>query len=402
MRGKTHDVNNNMTLFFFIEARIPKLGDKYYLPDMFGEKIMARYLEVFDSIKLVCRVYDVNSIAKGYKELKDTRISVVDLPVYNSILEYMRYKGLINSIIEKCAYSTDAAFLCRVPGQVGTLAATILKKNGKKYGVEVVGDPWESFAPQAFKHKLALIMRFVGTYNLKKTVKGADAALYVTEYVLQKKYPVKLGVYSTNASNVELLPEYIAKEFPISMNLSTKNALNFMSIGTLAQLYKAPDVVLKALAEFKQTGRKFKFTWFGDGQYKHEMIELSRQLGLSNEVEFVGNVSHESIIASLKNCDVLIHASRAEGLPRAVIEAMASAVPIIGSRVAGIPELLLPEAIVPINNVQALFEKIIKFTSDDNLALANAVHNLTKSREYVKSALSKRRLDFYKNLRELY
>lgn len=390
-----------MTLYFFIEARIPKIHGKYFFPDMFGEKILARYLEVFDSINVVCRVYESDSVAKGYKELSDARVSIVELPTYNSPIEYLKSKRLIKSTIKELALAPNAAYLCRVPGQIGTIAASILRRKNKKYGVEVVGDPWESLAPQAFKSKLAPIMRVVGTYNLKKTVKGAGAALYVTEYVLQNKYPVKRDVYTTNASNVELLPEYISLDIPLSSCISSKQTLNLMSIGTLAQLYKAPDVVLKALAKFKNTGRHFKFTWFGDGQYKEEMLKMSQDLGIADSVTFVGNVPHTTIIEALRSCDLLIHASRAEGLPRAVIEAMASGIPVIGSKVAGIPELLLPEAIIPINNVDALCDKIVEFTSSDTLALDNAIHNLNKSREYEKSILARRRNDFYKHVKSL-
>lgn len=389
-----------MNLFFFIEARVPKINSDYYLPDMFGMKIMARYLEVFDNVYIVCRINAYHDIAKlrGYKKLCDPRVKIIDLPLYHTPFEYIKSKRLIKSIITNCSKVPNSAFLCRVPGQIGTIAASILKSNGSPYGVEVVGDPWESLSPRAFKHKFSPIVRIVGTYNLKKTVRNAAIALYVTDYVLQNKYPVKKGVFSINASNVELLKENILPSCPTSLNMAHKDSLNIMSIGTLEQLYKAPDVVLRALSILKKKGVRFRFTWYGDGLYRQPMIELSKQLGICDYVDFVGSVSHDKIMEVLKSCDLLIHASRAEGLPRAVIEAMASAIPVIGTRVAGIPELLLPEAIVPINNPEAVCEAVEKFISDEGFALIHAKHNLERSRDFEKSLLAKRRKEFYMRL----
>jgi len=392
-----------MNLFFFIEARVPKVNGDYYLPDMFGMKIMARYLEVFEGVSIVCRVNPCGNLSKlrGYNKLCDSRVKIIDLPLYNSPLEYIKSKRLIKSIITNCSKVPNSAFLCRVPGQIGTIAASILKSNGIPYGVEVVGDPWEALSPQAFKHKLSPIIRIAGTINLKKTVCNAAIALYVTDYVLQKKYPVKEGVFTTNASNVELLKENILPSSPDSINMANKDSLNIMSIGTLAQLYKAPDIVLKALSLLKKRGVRFRFTWYGDGQYRQPMTELSKQLGISDYVDFVGNVSHDKIMEDLKCCDLLIHASRAEGLPRAVIEAMASAIPIVGTRVAGIPELLLPDAIVPVNNAKAVCETIERFISDDGWAITHAKHNLERARDFEKSLLAKRRKEFYTRLYNL-
>ena len=60
------------------------------------------------------------------------------------------------------------------------------EKNGMPYGVEVVGDPWDVFAPGAVRHPLRVYFRYRGTHDLKQTVAQANAALYVTEYQLQK------------------------------------------------------------------------------------------------------------------------------------------------------------------------------------------------------------------------
>jgi len=390
-----------MKLYFFIEARIDKLDGTYYLPDAFGENILNRYLEVFDSIYVVCRVREVNNLSRaGVSPLKNPSISVIELPIYNGLLDYIKKKKQIKRIISQ-HINPNSAYICRVPGQIGLIATDLLNDKRIKYGVEVVGDPWDSLAPQACKHPLAPVLRIIARYELQKIVKNSTASLYVTEYVLQKRYPTKKGIFTTNASNVELSIDNIQKEKPKLNRFQKRDKYSFMSIGSLAQMYKAPDVVLNALSKVSEAGIKFHFTWFGDGKYRNSMIDLTKQLGLTECVSFPGNVSHDEIMSALKDCDILIHASIAEGLPRAVIEAMANAVPVIGTNVGGIPELLLPDAIIRPKNVQALFDKVRMFTDNPENMLKHAIHNLKKASEFEKSLLAKRRFEFYKTVKSL-
>lgn len=385
-----------MKLYFFIEARIDKFNGTYYFPDMFGEKVLSRYLEVFDHLYVVCRVREVTELNRaGVGPLNNPSISVIDLPVYNGLVDYIKKKKLIKHIISQ-HIEPNAAYICRVPGQIGSIATDILNKRGIKYGVEVVGDPWDSLAPHACKHPLAPVLRVIAQFELQKIVKNSSAALYVTEYVLQNRYPTRSEVYTTNASNVELNKDNIRTNEPTLSQYSKKDTYSFMSIGSLAQMYKAPNIVLEALAKAAGDGIKFHFTWFGDGKYREPMIEMAKHLGLSEYVSFPGNVSHDEIMKALKDCDILLHVSIAEGLPRAVIEAMANAISVIGTNIGGIPELLLPDAIVKPKDAQAVYEKIQMFIDSPEKMLLHASHNLKKAAEFERSLLAKRRYEFYK------
>ena len=95
---------------------------------------------------------------------------------------------------------------------------------------------------------------------------------------------------------------------------------------------------------------------------------------------------------------MFVHASRAEGLPRAIIEAMAYGLPCIGSSVAGIPELLSPDSIVRPNDVEGLADKILRFISDTQFAQKEANKNWMESKKYHNDILTKKRLSFYDNL----
>lgn len=77
-----------------------------------------------------------------------------------------------------------------------------------------------------------------------------------------------------------------------------------------------------------------------DGQYLEALRKLARQNGIEDQVRFLG---HRQDIAELMQAsDVCVLASYSEGMPLAVAEAMACGKPVIGTRVGGIPEQVLP------------------------------------------------------------
>ena len=330
-------------------------------------------------------------------KLEDKRVSVIGLPYYIGLVPYLKAKGSIKKIINSFIHPGDA-YICRVPGNIGTIAAECLKKKGIPYGLEVVGDPWESLSPQAFESPFARILQVVAKRQLQKITHNASAALYVTNHILQGKYPVKEGVFTTGASNVILRDDCYSAEPHKVVDREKNVQVRMLAVGTLAQLYKAPDVILKALAIVKSKGYNPFLTWFGDGRYRQPMIKMAEELGLKDNVNFVGAVKQDVIRKEFEQTDLFVHASRAEGLPRAVIEAMAYGLPCIGSSVAGIPELLSPEAIVKPNDVDRLAEKMLRFVENKQFAQSEANKNWDESKKYHNDILTERRLSFYDEL----
>jgi glycosyltransferase involved in cell wall biosynthesis len=105
--------------------------------------------------------------------------------------------------------------------------------------------------------------------------------------------------------------------------------------------------------------------------------------------------------AELDAADLFALPSRQEGLPRAMVEAMARGLPCLGSTVGGIPELLPAEDMVPPGDARALARKIREMvTAPGRMALMSA-RNLEKARGYREEALAGRRQAFYRHVREM-
>ncbi|WP_411689990.1 glycosyltransferase family 4 protein [Acinetobacter indicus] len=93
--------------------------------------------------------------------------------------------------------------------------------------------------------------------------------------------------------------------------------------------------------------------------------------------------------------DLYIQPSRTEGLPRALIEAMARGLPAVATNVGGIPELLPSEFLIPPNAPQELANKIDLLISSQQLRYEQGRANYNKAREYDSEILRQRRTKFW-------
>jgi glycosyltransferase involved in cell wall biosynthesis len=139
----------------------------------------------------------------------------------------------------------------------------------------------------------------------------------------------------------------------------------------------------------------------GDGKHRPELEEMTRFLSIENSVRFLGQLqAGEPVRSQLDNADLFVLPSLTEGLPRAMIEAMARGLPCIGSTVGGIPELLPDEAMVPPNDVLALADKIETMLASPEWMHRMAARNLKKAQEYRAEILQARRNAMYYHLKQ--
>ncbi len=382
-----------MQLVFFTEERFFKGEDGLvYSRGGFPKDLWKRYLAVFDEIVVVARVGGSGIANPNYLTTQEG-VSVVELPYYVGPIQYLKVARALRKKIG-ATIIPGRAYICRVPGMIGETAAKIMRRRNIPYGVEVVGDPWDVFAPGAVKTPFRAFFRFRGMFNLRSCVKGASAALYVTETALQKRYPMGSG-YETFASDVVLPESRISR---VAKKLENKKCFNVLAIGSLEQMYKAPDVLLKSLKILKDRGLCCCLTWLGDGRHRAEMEELAIMLGISDMVCWKGNVPASQVDVELARADIFAMVSRTEGLPRALVEAMAKGLPCIGTRVGGIPELLDPDVLIPAGDENALADKLCHILKNIEFANKQAYRNWKKSKEYSEDILSSRRNAFYRYL----
>ncbi len=297
----------------------------------------------------------------------------------------------------QAAIRTCDAYILRVPGMVSHLVWSEITHLGRPYAVEVVGDPHAVFAPQSVEHPLRPFFRWWFAHQLRRQCAGACASAYVTEQTLQRLYPCpsySVGVSDAVIPDTALVPAARA----LRQGLRT---FTLVTVASLAQPYKALDVLIDAVGVCVREGMDQKLIVVGDGKHRKELEVRAARLGLGERVQFLGELtSGDAVRARLDEADVFVLPSRTEGLPRAMIEAMARAVPCIGSKVGGIPELLPPEDMVPPGDVAALARKIRDVATNPGRMARMSARNLEKAKEFRQHTLRERRIAFYRHGRE--
>jgi glycosyltransferase involved in cell wall biosynthesis len=120
----------------------------------------------------------------------------------------------------------------------------------------------------------------------------------------------------------------------------TQSASDLLFIGELRML-KGVDVLIAAIRQLAQEGRKVTATIVGDGPDRAQFERAVRKHGLGEQVQFVGAKPARQAFSLGR---LLVVPSRAESLPYIVLEAAAAGVPMIASQVGGIPEIFGPDA----------------------------------------------------------
>jgi glycosyltransferase involved in cell wall biosynthesis len=354
-----------------------------------------RYLTVFDSVRVVARVRDVAEPLAGRQPASGIGVSFFGLPDYRGPEQYLLRIMSIASAVTRAVQSRGAVIL-RVPGGIDGWVLKHLQKEGRPYGVEVVADPYDAFAPGGMRHPLRPFFRWFSTWRLRRVCGRSSAAAYVTERVLQSRYPAAPNAFVTHYSSVDL-PSTAFVKTPRKPTLASVSRLIF--VGTMAQLYKGPDVLIDAVRKCVNNGSDIQLVLVGSGRYQAELESRVAALGLADRIQLRGQLTTpDAVRAELDKADLFVLPSRHEGLPRAMIEAMARGLPCLGSTVGGIPELLLPMDLVPPNDAFALAEKICEVLADPERMAQMSARNLEKAREYGEAS-SERRHAFYSHIR---
>lgn len=132
---------------------------------------------------------------------------------------------------------------------------------------------------------------------------------------------------------------------------------------------KGADLFLAAARQVHEAFPEAHFLVVGDGPQRLMLQLAARQLGIGDVVSFLG---YQSDVASLLGASaVVVLPSRSEGLPVALLEAMAMGRPIVASAVGGIPELIrdgLTGLLVPAEDTAGLASAIVRLLSEPELA----------------------------------
>ncbi|TNJ37002.1 glycosyltransferase family 4 protein [Prosthecochloris vibrioformis] len=205
--------------------------------------------------------------------------------------------------------------------------------------------------PTAF---VALLMKTYGGISYSISIHGPDIFYHVDSSMLEEK--VK------NASFVRCISYYCRSQIMrISPNSTwphhhivrcgvdpatyvprpdpQNEVPNLLCVGRLVPA-KGQHILLEACAILRKAGVRFHLTLVGDGPDRKSLEAFSQAHNLNEIVTFTGVLGQDRVRDYYDQADMFILASFAEGVPVVLMEAMAKEIPVISTRITGIPELI--------------------------------------------------------------
>ncbi len=358
----------------------------------------SRYLGCFDRVRILARVQHVPTSDPRWLRVDGDRVEVAPVPYYVGPSEYLRqWRATDRAVRAALAAVPKGAVILRAPGMISSIMERALRSPRRPFGAEIVADPQDAFAPGSMDHALRPFFRWWFTRHLRRVCATSSSTLYVTSGALQRRYPPAPGAVSFSASDVEMVDDCFVEQ-PRGPDAFAGPPFRIVTVGTLAQLYKRPQLLIRSVARCAAQGLDVTLVIVGDGQFRPQLEQLARRLGVAHRVTFAGHLpAGEAIRRELDHAHLFILSSRQEGMPRAMIEAMARGLPCLGTPVGGIPELL-PESALISADPDAIAVRIGEVARNPELRAEMSHRNLSRSRDFQERVLQPTRETFYAQL----
>jgi len=142
-------------------------------------------------------------------------------------------------------------------------------------------------------------------------------------------------------------------------------------IGTVARLFenKGYEEVMAAMPDVLRRVPQAKFVWVGDGAQRGVYERRLTQMGLRDRVHLTGLVPPDEVSNLMNGFDIVLHASRWEGLPRALVQGFLAEKPAVSFDNDGAPEVVFPNEtgmLVPFGDSARLADAVVELALDEN------------------------------------
>ena len=207
-------------------------------------------------------------------------------------------------------------------------------------------------------------------YHLTEKVRAASFVFCISDFCRSQLYQLtppsewaKFQVIRLGVDPVQLTPPERA---------ANSRTVRVVCVGRLVAA-KGHRVLLEALRLLRERGVELQVTLVGAGPELQSLQEFVDRHGLAESVSFTSALSHARSLEQVRRADIFVLASFAEGIPVALMEAMAFEVPCVSTTIAGIPELIrsgVDGLLVPPANAAALADALEALAVDPALRKA--------------------------------
>ena len=150
------------------------------------------------------------------------------------------------------------------------------------------------------------------------------------------------------------------------------------------------DVALQAFARILARFPGARLSVAGSGPEAAALAELAQSLGVAAQVRFSGRLDREQMAALYRDAHLMLNASRVDNMPNAVLEALASGVPVISTRAGGIPFMVKDghtAMLVAVDDAEAMAAAAIEVLENHDLRSRLVAAGLAEVQRYQWSAV---------------
>ena len=229
--------------------------------------------------------------------------------------------------------------------------------------------------------------------------KKADALVAVSEGVRE------LALKTYQKVNIYVIPNGIDSEFYKSDSHNerspNKDIIKIIFVGKLIHI-KGLQYFLPALKEvINKTDKKLVFRIVGKGVYQKNLETQARELGIEQFVEFCGFKNPEEIKELLLGSDIFALPSISEGMPIALLEAMACGLPVVASDIRGIRQIIKNGEngyLAPVGDEEKIKEALLNLINSPEQRLAMRAKNLAVTKNYDWQNIASRYLQIFEKI----
>lgn len=228
--------------------------------------------------------------------------------------------------------------------------------------------------------------------NIPYSVTAHAHDIYVNRTMLEPKLKDASFIVAISDYNRRLLSELYGSEvankievihcgidpdfFKPREQVESNDEFMMVCVGSLSE-YKGQRYLVEACKQLKSDGIKFRCLLIGEGDGREEIEQLIVGADLQSEVELSGRQPRQFVSDMLAKADVMVLPSvvtstgKKEGIPVALMEAMATQIPVVSTQISGIPELIengVTGWLVPERDADALTQALVEVYENPALA----------------------------------
>jgi len=311
-----------------LEHRFYEYSGHTYTKLAFSYEYWRDYLSHFDGVAVIARVQQIPSVEPGMVRVDGPGVTVEPIPYYVGPREFVSTIPALMSRMVMLAKKYDR-FLLRT-GNVANLLWLLLIIKRKPYLREYPGNVWEGVVGFAGENLAIKSLAWFLHYFARIQGRFSVANSFVSRYCE--------GLYGSKR------PGYVFSSFALDEVSTLKESFDIAEVGvriiSVGRLEgeKGHASLIDAVGKL-QSRCRVVLEFVGDGSKLNQLRERAKMAGV--EAVFLGAITDRGrLFEALSQADIFVIPSLTEGMPRALLEAMAVGLPCVGSRVGGIPEVL--------------------------------------------------------------